>query len=37
MVNDHRTETKVTDVASVMEGDLDPFIRAFLLLDSGAR
>ncbi len=35
MVNDHRTETKVTDVASVMDGDLDEFIKAFLLQDSG--
>ncbi len=31
MVNDHRTETKVTDVQAVMDGDLDPFIRAYLL------
>jgi peptide chain release factor 2 len=31
MVNDHRTETKVTDVQSVMDGDLEPFIKAFLL------
>lgn len=31
MVNDHRTETKVTDVASVMDGDLEPFIKAFLM------
>lgn len=30
MVNDHRTELKVTDVARVMDGDLDPFIRAYL-------
>jgi peptide chain release factor 2 len=30
MVNDHRTELKVTDVAKVMDGDLDPFIRAYL-------
>jgi peptide chain release factor 2 len=30
MVNDHRTELKVTDVARVMEGDLDPFIHAYL-------
>jgi len=30
MVNDHRTETKVTDVQSVMDGDLDVFIKAFL-------
>ena len=30
MVNDHRTELKVTDVHKVMDGDLDPFIEAFL-------
>ncbi len=30
MVNDHRTETKVTDVHAVMDGDIDPFIKAFL-------
>ena len=30
MVNDHRTELKVTDVQAVMDGDLDEFIHAFL-------
>lgn len=30
MVNDHRTELKVTDVQRVMDGDLDEFIEAFL-------
>lgn len=30
MVNDHRTEMKVGDVHSVMDGELDPFIEAFL-------
>jgi peptide chain release factor 2 len=30
MVNDHRTETKVTDVQSVMDGDLEVFIKAYL-------
>jgi peptide chain release factor 2 len=30
MVNDHRTELKVSDVQKVMDGDLDPFIEAFL-------
>ncbi len=30
MVNDHRTDLKVTDVQKVMDGDLDPFIEAFL-------
>ena len=31
MVNDHRTEVKVTDVQGVMDGDLEPFIKAYLL------
>ncbi len=31
MVNDHRTETKETDVQSVMDGDLGPFIKAYLM------
>jgi len=30
MVNDHRTELKVGDVYRVMDGDLDPFIEAYL-------
>jgi peptide chain release factor 2 len=30
MVNDHRTELKVGDVHRVMDGDIDPFIEAFL-------
>lgn len=30
MVNDHRTEVKVTDVDAVMDGELDPFIEAYL-------
>jgi len=30
MVNDHRSELKVSDVQSVMDGDLDPFIEAYL-------
>ena len=30
MVNDHRTELKVGDVQRVMDGDIDPFIEAFL-------
>jgi len=33
MVNDHRTETKITDVQSVMNGDLDELIKAYLLLE----
>jgi peptide chain release factor 2 len=31
MVNDHRTELKVNDVQSVMDGALDEFIKAYLL------
>jgi peptide chain release factor 2 len=30
MVNDHRTELKVTDVQKVMDGDLDALIEAYL-------
>jgi len=30
MVNDHRTEMKVTDVYKVMDGDLDPLIEEYL-------
>lgn len=32
MVNDHRTELKKTDIHSVMDGDIDDFIHAFLLI-----
>jgi peptide chain release factor 2 len=30
MVNDHRTELKITDVQRVMDGDVDEFIQAYL-------
>ncbi|HVX87795.1 MAG TPA: peptide chain release factor 2 [Gemmatimonadales bacterium] len=30
MVNDHRTELKLTDVQKVMDGDIDPFVHAYL-------
>ena len=36
MVNDHRTETKQTDVHAVMDGELDPFIKAFLMQQANA-
>lgn len=36
MVNDHRTETKVTDVHKVMDGELDEFIKAFLMMSDEA-
>jgi len=29
-VNDHRTELKIPDVRKVMDGDIDPFIEAYL-------
>ena len=35
LVNDHRTEVKVTDVQGVMDGDLDEFIKAYLLQETG--
>lgn len=34
MVNDHRTETKITDIHRVMDGDLDDLLKAWLLLDN---
>jgi peptide chain release factor 2 len=36
MVNDHRTDLKVTDVQSVMDGDLEPFIKSYLLQQANA-
>ncbi len=34
MVNDHRTELKITDVQKVMDGGIDPFMEAYLKRDS---
>lgn len=31
MVNDHRTELKITDADAVLNGEIDPFIKASLL------
>ena len=30
MVNDHRTDVKISDVQKVMDGQIDPFIEAYL-------
>lgn len=35
MVNDHRTEMKLGDVNKVIDGDLDPFIEAYLKKSAG--
>jgi peptide chain release factor 2 len=35
MVNDHRTELKIPDVQKVMDGDIDPFIEAYLKQQTG--
>ena len=37
MVNDHRTELKITDVQKVMDGAIDPFIEAYLKLSGAER
>jgi peptide chain release factor 2 len=31
LIKDHRTKFEVGDVDRVLDGDLDPFIRAYLL------
>jgi peptide chain release factor 2 len=36
MVNDHRTELKMPDVHGVMDGDIDPFIEAYLKQSASA-
>ena len=37
MIKDHRTKTEVGDVDRVLDGDLQPFIRAYLLARRGER
>jgi peptide chain release factor 2 len=34
MVNDHRTELKIPDVQKVMDGNIDPFVEAYLKLSA---
>jgi peptide chain release factor 2 len=34
-VNDHRTELKQSNVNAVLDGDLDPFMESFLLMQGG--
>ena len=36
MANDHRTELKIPDVHRVLDGDIDPFIEAYLKKFGGA-
>jgi peptide chain release factor 2 len=36
-VKDHRTNLEIGNVGAVLEGDLDRFIRATLLLDVGQK
>lgn len=35
MVKDHRTDHETSDTGGVMDGDLTPFIKSFLMMDSG--
>lgn len=35
MVNDHRTELKITDAEGVLDGDLDELIKTYLMMSSG--
>ncbi len=35
LVNDHRTEVKKGDIQAVMDGDIDDFIKAYLLMNQG--
>ncbi len=37
MVKDHRTGEEISDVQRVLDGDLDPFVRAYLLSAASSR
>ena len=36
LVKDHRTDHEAGDTDRVLDGDLDPFIRAYLLRDTSS-
>ncbi len=37
MVKDHRTNVETSNILKVMDGDLDDFVRAFLLLGESGK
>ena len=37
MIKDHRTKEEVGDVDRVLDGDLQPFIRAYLVMRRGEK
>jgi peptide chain release factor 2 len=37
MVKDHRTKEEVGDVDRVLDGDIHPFIRAYLMMRRGEK
>jgi peptide chain release factor 2 len=37
MVKDHRTDVEAGDANRVLDGDLDPFVRAYLLASAARR
>jgi peptide chain release factor 2 len=37
MIKDHRTKVEIGDVDRVIDGDLQPFIRAYLMMRRGEK
>ena len=37
MIKDHRTKVEIGDVDRVLDGDLQPFIRAYLVMRRGEK
>ena len=37
MVKDHRTNAEISNVGAVMDGNIDPFINAYLSMDAEAQ